>query len=189
MRFVIMLLDPSFLSINSSVSLCFNCLSVSIGSCTNINPTFIKITKTPKINEEIRLGWELKRQNSMTLLKIGIPLFFLYVLVYYTLFLGVDESGTALGYLTTAFLSSIALYFSTERPRPLSMTTIDVVFAFFYIISGISLLMIVFSQFFVDLYGLLIYPLRVILPASILGLGLFIKNRLTSKHFKPSITK
>ena len=147
------------------------------------------LTKTPKINEEIRLGWELKRQNSMTLLKIGIPLFFLYVLVYYTLFLGVDESGTALGYLTTAFLSSIALYFSTERPRPLSMTTIDVVFAFFYIISGISLLMIVFSQFFVDLYGLLIYPLRVILPASILGLGLFIKNRLTSKHFKPSITK
>ena len=147
------------------------------------------LNKTPKINEEIRLGWELKRQNSMTLLKIGIPLFFLYVLVYYTLFLGVDESGTALGYLTTAFLSSIALYFSTERPQPLSMTTIDVVFAFFYIISGISLLMIVFSQFFVDLYGLLIYPLRAILPISILGLGLFIKNRLTSKRFKPSITK
>jgi hypothetical protein len=147
------------------------------------------LNKTPKINEEIRLGWELKRQNSMTLLKIGIPLFFLYVLVYYTLFLGVDESGTALGYLTTAFLSSIALYFSTERPQPLSMTTIDVVFAFFYIISGISLLMIVFSQFFVDLYGLLIYPLRALLPISILGLGLFIKNRLTSKHFKPSITK
>ena len=147
------------------------------------------LNKTPKINEEIRLGWELKRQNSMTLLKIGIPLFFLYVLVYYTLFLGVDESGTALGYLTTAFLSSIALYFSTERPQPLSMTTIDVVFAFFYIISGISLLMIVFSQFFVDLYGLLIYPLRAILPISILGLGLFIKNRLSSKQFKPSITK
>ena len=147
------------------------------------------LKKTPKINEEIRLGWELKRQNSMTLLKIGIPLFFLYVLVYYTLFLGVDESGTALGYLTTAFLSSIALYFSTERPQPLSMTTIDVVFAFFYIISGISLLMIVFSQFFVDLYALLIYPLRVILPMSILGLGLFIKNRLSSKSFKPSITK
>ena len=147
------------------------------------------LNKTPKINEEIRLGWELKRQNSMTLLKIGIPLFFLYVLVYYTLFLGVDESGTALGYLTTAFLSSIALYFSTERPQPLSMTTIDVVFAFFYIISGISLLMIVFSQFFVDLYALLIYPLRAILPLSILGLGLFIKNRLTSKNFKPSITK
>tara|TARA_B100000963_G_scaffold351047_1_gene362087 strand:+ start:1572 stop:3641 length:2070 start_codon:yes stop_codon:yes gene_type:complete len=147
------------------------------------------LNKSPKINEEIRLGWELKRQNSMTLLKIGIPLFFLYVLVYYTLFLGVEESGTALGYLTTAFLSSIALYFSTERPQPLSMTTIDVVFAFFYIISGISLLMIVFSQFFVDLYAFLIYPLRAILPLSILGLGLFIRNRLSSKKFNPSITK
>ena len=147
------------------------------------------LNKSPKINEEIRLGWELKRQNSMTLLKIGIPLFFLYVLVYYTLFLGVEESGTALGYLTTAFLSSIALYFSTERPQPLSMTTIDVVFAFFYIISGISLLMIVFSQFFADLYAFLIYPLRAILPLSILGLGLFIRNRLSSKKFNPSITK
>ena len=53
------------------------------------------------------------------------------MLAYYTLYLPASESGTALGYLTTAFLSSIALYFSTERPQPLSMTTIDVVFAFF----------------------------------------------------------
>ncbi len=147
------------------------------------------LQRIPRISEEVRLGWELKRQNSMTLLKIGIPLFFLYVLVYYTLYLGTDDSATALGYLTTAFLSGIALYFSTERPQPLSMTTIDVIFAFFYIISGVSLLMILFSQFFPELYTALIYPLRILLPASIIGLGLFIRGRLASRTFKPSITK
>ena len=103
------------------------------------------LERTPIINEEIRVGWELKRVNSMTLLKIGIPLSFLFILVYYTLYQPINESSSPLGYLTTAFLSSIALYFSTERPQPLSMTTIDVIFAFFYIISGISLLMIIFS--------------------------------------------
>ena len=147
------------------------------------------LARIPKINEEVRIGWELKRANSMTLLKIGIPLFFLFVLVYYTLYLPASESTTALGYLTTAFLSSIALYFSTERPQPLSMTTIDVVFAFFYLISGVSLLMIIFSEFNPDLYEFFIYPLRALLPISIIGLMLFIKARLKSSKYKPSITR
>lgn len=147
------------------------------------------LTRIPKINEEVRVGWELKRANSMTLLKIGIPLSFLFILVYYTLFQPANESSSALSYLTTAFLSSIALYFSTERPQPLSMTTIDVIFAFFYIISGSSLLMIIFSEFNTNLYTYLIYPLRIALPISLIGLGLFIKSRLSSSKYKPSITK
>ena len=147
------------------------------------------LARIPKINEEVRIGWELQRANSMTLLKIGIPLSFLFVLVYYTLYLPTSESSTALGYLTTAFLSSIALYFSTERPQPLSMTTIDVVFAFFYLISGVSLLMIIFSEFNPDLYEIFIYPLRILLPISIIGLMVFIKTRLKSSKYKPSITK
>ena len=143
----------------------------------------------PKINEEIRLGWELQRVNSMTLFKIGIPMMFLYTLVNYTVYLPSSESGTALGYLTTAFLSSIALYFSTERPQPLSMSTIDVIFAFFYIISGISLLMIIFAEFNPGLYEFFIYPLRIFLPISIISLGIFIKSRIASSKFKPSITQ
>ena len=142
----------------------------------------------PKINEEIRLGWELKRANSMTVFKIGIPMAFLFSLVYYTVYLPSSESTTALGYLTTSFLSSIALYFSTERPQPLSMSTIDVIFAFFYIISGISLLMIIFSEFYPSLYEFFIYPLRVLLPISIFTLSLYIKSRVSSFKFKPSIT-
>ena len=147
------------------------------------------LAPVPKINEEIRLGWELQRVNSMTLFKIGIPMMFLYTLVNYTVYLPSSESGTALGYLTTAFLSSIALYFSTERPQPLSMSTIDVIFAFFYIISGISLLMIIFAEFNPGLYEFFIYPLRIFLPISIISLGIFIKSRIASSKFKPSITQ
>lgn len=147
------------------------------------------LAPVPKINEEVRLGWELQRVNSMTLLKIGIPMMFLYTLVNYTVYLPSSESGTALGYLTTAFLSSIALYFSTERPQPLSMSTIDVIFAFFYIISGISLLMIIFAEFNPGLYEFFIYPLRLFLPISIVSLGIFIKSRIASTKFKPSITQ
>ena len=91
------------------------------------------LDKTPKISEEIRLGWELKRENSMTPLKVGIPLFFLYILLYYTLFVPVDQIESAFNNINLAFLSSIALYFSVERPQPFKMTTIDVVFAFFYV--------------------------------------------------------
>ena len=124
----------------------------------------------------------------MTVFKIGIPMAFLFSLVYYTVYLPSSESTTALGYLTTSFLSSIALYFSTERPQPLSMSTIDVIFAFFYIISGISLLMIIFSEFYPSLYEFFIYPLRVLLPISIFTLSLYIKSRVSSFKFKPSIT-
>ncbi len=147
------------------------------------------LEKTSKINEEVRLGWELKRENSMTLLKIGIPLFFLYILLYYTLFVPVDQVETAFNNINLAFLSSIALYFSTERPQPLKMTTIDVVFAFFYIMAGISLISIVFIEFYPQHYDSLIKPLRFLLPASIIALGVFIKRRLSSKKYKPSITK
>ena len=125
----------------------------------------------------------------MTLLKIGIPLFFLYILLYYTLFVPVDQVESAFNNINLAFLSSIALYFSTERPQPLKMTTIDVVFAFFYIMAGISLISIVFVQFYPEYYDLLTKPLRFLLPVSIIALGVFIKRRLSSKKYKPSITK
>ena len=65
-----------------------------------------------------------------------------------SLFVPVDQVESAFNNINLAFLSSIALYFSTERPQPLKMTTIDVVFAFFYIMAGISLISIVFVQFY-----------------------------------------
>ena len=50
---VIIFFDPSLFSINLSVSSCFNDLSFEIGSCTNINPMFIKIIMIPKIKKVI----------------------------------------------------------------------------------------------------------------------------------------
>ena len=65
------------------------------------------------VSSENRLGWTLKRKNTATLFKIGIPMFFLTFLVYYSVFLGFDKSGESIGILTTTFLSAIALYFSS----------------------------------------------------------------------------
>ena len=51
-----------------------------------------------------------------------------YKLNYYTFFLQFDQVSSAIGILTTTFLSGIALYFSTEKPQPLRITTIDLIF-------------------------------------------------------------
>ena len=142
-----------------------------------------------QVEEEVRVGWLIKRSSSMTVLKIGIPLFFLTLLVYYTLFLPIDELADAMAYLTTAFLSGIALYFSTERPQPLVMTTIDHIFAFFYFINGGSMILVIFAKFLPDIYNLLIMPLRYIVPLSLIGFLVYLFRRLKSKKFKPNLLK
>jgi hypothetical protein len=142
-----------------------------------------------KVEEEVRVGWLIKRSSSMTVLKIGIPLFFLILLVYYTLFLPIDELADAMAYLTTAFLSGIALYFSTERPQPLVMTTIDHIFAFFYFVTGGSMILVIFAKFLPDIYNLLIMPLRFTVPLSLIGFLVYLFRRLKSKKFKPNLLK
>ena len=69
------------------------------------------LNKSVEIREEIRLGWTLKRTNSVMIFKVLIPLFFLLFLVYYTLFMESKEINTAIQILTTSFLAAIALYF------------------------------------------------------------------------------
>ena len=76
----------------------------------------------------------------MTLFKILLPLSFLLALTYYSIFVPIDDLGNSISILTTVFLASIALYFSTERPQPLSMTIVDLIFASFYSITGLSLI-------------------------------------------------
>ena len=92
------------------------------------------LKKTVTVSSENRLGWTLKRKNTATLFKIGIPMFFLTFLVYYSVFLGFDKSGESIGILTTTFLSAIALYFSVEKPEPKKLTIIDIIFIWFYIV-------------------------------------------------------
>ena len=147
------------------------------------------LERIAKVEEEVRVGWLIKRSSSMTVLKIGIPLFFLTLLVYYTLFLPIDELADAMAYLTTAFLSGIALYFSTERPQPLVLTTIDHIFAFFYFVTGGSMLLVIFAKFLPDIYNFLIIPLRYIVPLSLIGFLFYLFRRIKAMKFKPNLLK
>ena len=100
----------------------------------------VNLSKKTIVNEVARIGWTLSRQNYITLTKIAIPLTFLMFLNYYALFFSYDVALRQIGILTTTFLSGIALYFSAERPQPLRLTTIDLIFIWYYIQSGIVII-------------------------------------------------
>ncbi len=145
------------------------------------------LEKSLHVSEEARVGWTLSRANSVTMLKIGIPLFFLLFLVYYTLF-ATFKDNSSISILTTTFLSGIALYFSTERPTPLRMTTIDLIFVFFYIINGCT---IIATGLGLEL-GLIYYysfmlALKLFIPVSFVGIIIFLWNRIRSSSKKVSI--
>ena len=145
------------------------------------------LERIARVEEEVRVGWLIQRASSMTVLKIGVPLFFLSVLVYYTLFLPIDEIADSMAYLTTAFLSGIALYFSTERPEPLVMTTIDHIFAFFYFMTGGSMVLVIFAKFLPEIYNFLIMPLRFFIPLGLIVFLAYLSKRVRSKKFKPNL--
>ena len=68
-----------------------------------------------------------------------------------------------LGILTTTFLSGIALYFSAERPQPLKLTTIDLIFIWYYIQSGVVIVTsAISSQLGEDNYYLSMDVLKII---------------------------
>jgi hypothetical protein len=105
------------------------------------------------ISEQHRVEILISRPNSFTVTKVLIPLAFLAGLTVWATYLSIDDVGTIIGSVTTAFLSAIALYFSVEKPKPLSMTTTDLIFLLFYLFVGItSLSIFVFIQFFQDYY-------------------------------------
>ena len=129
----------------------------------------------------------LSRPSSFAIIKVIIPLVFLLSLVFYSFYLSLDQIDTSIALLTTSFLSGIALYFSTEKPNPLVITTIDLIFMFFYLFVGISTIVIFIFSIFPNYYelGLKIYRWFS------LGLFLFeiflILKRTTSRKFAPKI--
>ena len=136
------------------------------------------LEKTLEVSEEIRVGWTLSRTNSITLLKIGIPLFFLGFLVYSSLF-NPFSGNASISVLTTTFLSAIALYFSTERPNPLRFTTIDTVFAFFYIMNGVAIILTWSGLALGEgTFKHLMLTLKILMPLSIIGFIMYIINRI-----------
>ncbi len=137
------------------------------------------LKKTVSISSENRAGWILKRKNTATLLKIGIPMFFLIFLVYYSVFLDYNEANSSIGILTTTFLSAIALYFSVEKPEPKRMTIIDLIFVWFYIINGITVVSCGMSSFFSEkiFYGTS-FLLKGIIPLSLITMVIYLFRRI-----------
>ena len=137
------------------------------------------LKKTVNVMSENRVGWILRRKNTATLLKIGIPMFFLIFLVYYSVYLDYSAASESIGILTTTFLSAIALYFSVEKPEPKKMTIIDLIFVWFYIINGITVATYGLASFFSEkLFHLTTVSLKALIPISLVAMGVYLYRRI-----------
>ena len=70
------------------------------------------------------------------------------------MYLPVEQIDRVIALLTTSFLSGIALYFSTERPNPLTLTIVDYIFIIFYLIVGGASVAVFVFDFFDEYYSL-----------------------------------
>ena len=141
-----------------------------------------------EIREEVRVGWTLARTNVINIMKIAIPMTFLMLLNYYTVFLGYGNVSSSVGILTTTFLSGIALYFSTEKPAPLRITTIDLIFIYYYIQVGVLVMVTAISGLIGEgAFNISMLLLKIIMPVSVLT-GIFILfKRIKSVRLRPRI--
>lgn len=141
------------------------------------------LKKTVTVSSENRLGWTLKRKNTATLFKIGIPMFFLTFLVYYSVFLGFEKSSESIGILTTTFLSAIALYFSVEKPEPKKLTIIDIIFIWFYIINGFTITAFSLSSLITEkIHYYTSGFLKFIIPISLISIAIFLYKRVQNNR-------
>ena len=146
------------------------------------------LTKAIEIREEIRVGWTIARTNVVTTMKVAIPIIFLFFLNYYTVFLPFEKASTAIGVLTTTFLSGIALYFSTEKPQPLRITTIDLIFIYYYLQVGLTVIITGVTSFVSEeIYINSMMAMRFILPISIIVALTFLYMRIKSVRLMPRI--
>ncbi len=141
------------------------------------------LKKTVTVSSENRLGWTLKRKNTATLFKIGIPMFFLTFLVYYSVFLGFDKSGESIGILTTTFLSAIALYFSVEKPEPKKLTIIDIIFIWFYIVNGFTITAFSLSSLITEKIHFYTSGLfKFLIPLSLITIAIYLIKRVKNNR-------
>ena len=156
------------------------------------NRIYLGPDKPPKIEieEELRMGWRIKRSSTMTAIKLGIPLAFLTLLVYYTLFIPLDNIDTSIDILATSFLSGIALYFSTDNPQPLSMSIVDYIFAIYYVVVALITLGVTVFAFIPSYFAVYMLVAKFFIPLAIFTSILIIKYKITSqKQFLKMIPK
>ena len=141
------------------------------------------LKKTVTVSSENRLGWTLRRKNTATLFKVGIPMFFLTFLVYYSVFLGFDKSGESIGILTTTFLSAIALYFSVEKPEPKKLTIIDIIFIWFYIVNGFTITAFSLSSLITEkIHYYTSGFLKFVIPLSLISIAIYLYKRVQNNR-------
>jgi len=146
------------------------------------------LVKKVEVREEARVGWTLARTNSVTIMKIGIPLSFLLFLNYFSLFREFGDIGGSIGFLTTAFLSGIALYFSTERPQPLRMTTVDLIFIWYYVLTGITIIATSITSLFGEkIFLVTMTGLKLVLPIGFISICIFLFRRINSNRLRPRV--
>ncbi|MDP7661911.1 MAG: hypothetical protein QF451_01305, partial [Nitrospinota bacterium] len=106
----------------------------------------------------------------------------------YTTFLPFKESNLALGILTTTFLAGIALYFSTEKPQPLKLTTIDLIFIYYYFQVGITAVVIGSTALINEIiFNYFALGLQLLLPISIVVAAFQLYKRIGSVRLRPRI--
>ena len=95
-----------------------------------------RLSRKVELNIVSRYGLLLKRYEPANLIKSLAPLSFLTLICYYCLLLPFDRVNNTISFLVTIFLAGTALYFSSDRPQPLTFSLIDKIFQFFYLIVG-----------------------------------------------------
>ncbi len=137
------------------------------------------LKKTVSITKENRVGWILKRKNTATLFKVGIPMSFLIFLVYYSVMLKYEQASNSIGILTTTFLSAIALYFSVEKPEPKKMTIIDLVFVWFYLVNGVTVVTFGMASFLNEtIFYYATFFLKILIPVSLASMAAYLWKRV-----------
>ena len=116
-------------------------------------------------DRHIILNFIVKRLSQISFFKIIIPIFFLLLVVVMSLFYDFKEDSSGIAILTTTFLSAIALYFSSEKPKADNLTNLDLLFTYFYVFNGIALILN-FYEFINKIYLSEIKYLLFLLPIS-----------------------
>ncbi len=79
-------------------------------------------------------------------------------------------------------------YFSTERPQPLRMTTVDLIFLWYYVLTGVTIVATSVSSLLSEkIFIAAMTGLKIAVPIGVIGIVAFLIRRIKSNRLKPRI--